>query len=224
MKQTTILTVEDELIAAIYLKKILIKLGYEVVGNAVSADEAVASCAKLSPEIVLMDIALEGKRDGCDAALEIKQRFPEIELYFLSAHTDDETLLKMKMSTPNAFIVKPYNIEQIKVALLLHQEKKTAQVERKIGLHKMYFFDERCRKLCLHDGTEVTVGPKGLKILTLLCKTPNVSVSNEQIMYEVYEKVVPIQTLRSLIHRIRSRTHEDLIKNVNGLGYMVCTC
>ena len=59
------------------------------------------------------------------------------------------------------------------------------------------------------------------QIKVVLALESPISISTEKIISSVYEKEIPIQTLRSLIHRIRQSSSPNLIKNVNGVGYKI---
>ncbi|RLA63218.1 MAG: hypothetical protein DRQ78_07090 [Epsilonproteobacteria bacterium] len=223
MTHKRILIVEDELLAATYLKKILTQLKYNVISIAKSADEAIRMVKLHTPDIILMDISLEGEKDGCEAAMYIQKKHT-VKLYFLTAHSDEDTLERAIRCKPDGYILKPYNINQIKVILALEDTTMQTKVtEVNIYFVDNYSYRQDMKRLFLNESIEVAVGPKALCLIALLCKTPNVSISNIQIMQEVYQKEVPIQTLRSLVHRIRQNTSTSLIKNVNGLGYKICS-
>ena len=72
-KQAAVLIVEDERIVALDIKSRLTQLGYEVVGVESSAEGAIASVADRSPDIVLMDIKLDGAVDGIEASKQLRQ-------------------------------------------------------------------------------------------------------------------------------------------------------
>jgi len=222
MTSKRILIVEDELLAARYLRKIIENLGHTVVGTATSAIQAIEMNALLQPTLILMDIALDGKDDGCDAAIEIKKHHT-VSLIFLTAHSDEFTLEKANKCQPDGYILKPYNKEQIKVILSLDKTVPSAPDHTLCYLVDNYSFNSEKKTLFLNQAIEIEIGPKALVLIALLCKTPNISISNTQIMQTIYKKEVPIQTLRSLVHRIRQSTSLNLIKNVNSIGYKICT-
>ena len=70
-------------------------IGYEVVGTASRADEAVETAGSEHPDLVLMDIMLSSEDDGIMAATEIKDRF-QIPVVFLTAYADEETLERLR--------------------------------------------------------------------------------------------------------------------------------
>jgi len=99
-----ILIVEDEWIIALDIKRHLSKLGYGVVGTANSAEKALELVAQTKPDLVLMDIYLQGETTGIEASELIRQQF-NLPIVFLTAHADEATLaeaitIKDMLSSP----------------------------------------------------------------------------------------------------------------------------
>lgn len=69
-----ILIVEDEQIIAADIRNKLVRMGHEVVGMAIAGSEAITMADELRPDLVLMDLQLEGKMSGTEAAQSIQQR------------------------------------------------------------------------------------------------------------------------------------------------------
>ncbi len=88
MNSIKILVVENEQIVADDIKFRLKRLGYAVSGIALSGEEAVKKAEEIHPDLVLMDIVLEGKMDGTEAASAISSRL-YIPVVYLSAYADD---------------------------------------------------------------------------------------------------------------------------------------
>ena len=107
-----ILVAEDEAVGARDLEQTLIRLGYDVVGVAQFAAEAVSKAAETHPDLVLMDISLPGDKDGVQAAEVIIQRFGT-PVVFLTAHTDKATVARAQAAKPAGYIVKPFNREKL---------------------------------------------------------------------------------------------------------------
>src|SRR5258708_2561629 len=101
-----ILIVEDNYFVVRQCESALLGAGYEIVGTAVTADEAVRAAMDRRPELVLMDIYLPGKRDGIDAAVEIFQRFG-IRSIFASALADAAVKARAECARPLAWLAKP---------------------------------------------------------------------------------------------------------------------
>lgn len=89
MTQSRILIVEDEPLVALDLQAQLTQLGYEVLGITGQGEEAVTLAGELRPNVVLMDIRLQGAMDGISAAQKIRDCFGSA-IVFLTAHAEDE--------------------------------------------------------------------------------------------------------------------------------------
>src|SRR5919197_1579515 len=97
MKQASILVVEDERIVAFDLKQQLEALGYRVATVVPSGELAIEKATELKPDLVLMDIHLEGAMDGVEAAERIHACL-RIPVIFLTAYAGDETLSRAQVS------------------------------------------------------------------------------------------------------------------------------
>lgn len=111
-----ILVVEDEFFVAMELETALGDAGFDVVGVASSADEAVRLAKAHRPALVLMDIRLIGKRDGVDAALEIFDAVGTRSI-FTSAHTDARTQARAARADPYGWVAKPYRMAPLLVMI-----------------------------------------------------------------------------------------------------------
>jgi PAS domain S-box-containing protein len=124
-----ILVVEDEIIVAWDIKETLEKLGHTVVDLVVSGAEALGSAFHEQPDLVLMDIRLEGDIDGITAGDEIYHQL-NIPVVYLTAHADEITLARATKTDPFGYIIKPFQSQSlqstIKVALQRHQVEESA--------------------------------------------------------------------------------------------------
>jgi len=125
MEKIKILIVEDELIIANDLSDILTENGYTVTGMAKSYTAALDELEKEIPDIVLLDIQISGDKDGVDLANVIRNMY-HIPFIFISSHTDRSTLSRVMESSPYGFLVKPFEDEDVLVAieLALHNFSK----------------------------------------------------------------------------------------------------
>lgn len=116
MNHTKILIVEDEAIVAMDLQQRLEQLGYSVVGTAMGGAKALELSGLLEPELVLMDIRLQGGMDGIEAATEIRRRF-DLPVLYLTAHSDEATLNRAKLTEPFGYLLKPIESRELQVAI-----------------------------------------------------------------------------------------------------------
>jgi CheY-like chemotaxis protein len=113
-----ILIVEDDDVIARVADWRLKNLGYTVCGRAVTGAEAMELVTKENPDLVLMDINIRGEMDGIDTAKMIKDRFT-IPVVYLTSHSDGTTLERARATHPDGFIVKPFEDNDLRVAIRL---------------------------------------------------------------------------------------------------------
>ncbi len=125
--------VEDQRLIAADLENTLRKLGYEVVGNATSGEEAIEAVTAARPDLVLMDIRLQGAIDGIQAAEAISRRI-EVPIVYVTAYADEETIRRAKVTGPFGYVVKPFNPRElqasIEIALYKHETDRILAEER----------------------------------------------------------------------------------------------
>ncbi len=116
--------VEDESIIAEDLADSLRSMGYTVVDIVSSGEEAITIAAEKQPNLILMDVMLQGEMDGITAAEQIHSSL-QIPIIFLTAYTDNKTLQRVKATNPFGYIVKPFEERTlhltIEIALQRHQ-------------------------------------------------------------------------------------------------------
>ena len=130
MANTRIMIVEDEWITAADIKMSLQNLGYTVSSVASSSKEAIQKAEEHRPDLVLMDIILQGEMDGIEAANQIRSRF-NIPIIYLTAYTNETVLERAKITEPLAYIVKPFTKEDLKMAIEIALYKHKTEKERK---------------------------------------------------------------------------------------------
>src|SRR5688572_30310581 len=116
MKPATVLIVEDEVVVALDLKERVTRLGYEVVDLASKGEQAVTKAKLLDPNVILMDIRLQGKMDGVAAATKIHLT-NHTPIVYLTAYSDPSTLRRVMEDAPSAYLLKPVDERELEVAL-----------------------------------------------------------------------------------------------------------
>ena len=108
-----ILIVEDEFIIGDMIARQLTKLGHRVVGHAFSYDEAVRLYHAGAPELVLLDIRLNGSRTGIDVAHYLARQQPAVPHVYLTSQTDPATLSLARETLPAGYLSKPVQISSL---------------------------------------------------------------------------------------------------------------
>jgi len=109
-----VLIVEDERIIAMATSVNLKRMGCKVVGTAPSGQEAIDKVAERQPDVVLMDIMLEGSMDGIEAAARIRKANPDLPIIYCTAYTDHGTQRRAAQTGPKAFMGKPLDYTALK--------------------------------------------------------------------------------------------------------------
>jgi len=132
-----ILIAEDDRVVARHLEQQLIRMGHAVVGKTASGEEACSLAVRLQPDLVLMDIRLEGTLDGIDAAERIRGS-AGTAIVFLTAYADDETLRRARLTEPFGYLLKPFEESQLRsvVEMALYKqasERRLRESERRFA-------------------------------------------------------------------------------------------
>ncbi len=131
MKKKQILIVEDEVIIAMNIRNLLENLGYLVCGIASFAEEAVKLAVEKYPDLILIDIILDGDIDGIDAVNEIRQN-RNIPIIYMTAHSDENTLARAKATEPHGYILKPVNFNELRstIEIVLHKHEMEEKLKK----------------------------------------------------------------------------------------------
>lgn len=125
-----LMLVEDERVVAFDLKRQLSGFGYHVGAVVASGEQAIRRAEEVKPDLVLMDIHLEGRMDGIEAAAEIRSRH-RVPVVFLTAYAEDDTLGRALDSRPFGYLVKPCEGRElhatIQMALARHEDEMFIQ-------------------------------------------------------------------------------------------------
>lgn len=130
-----ILIVEDEGIVAKDIQNILKTLGYTVVGISSSSEDAIKKTEEMRPDLVLMDIVLDGNADGIETAKQIRNRF-NIPIIYLTAFADEKTLQRAKITEPYGYILKPFQERELQITIEMGLYKH--RIEKKLKDNEQY--------------------------------------------------------------------------------------
>lgn len=127
-----ILIVEDERIIALDIKRILLHLQYEVVGIASSGNQALDMVKHYQPDLILMDIKLEGDKDGIETTQIIRGKY-NLPVIYLTSYTDESTLQSAKYTEPFGYILKPFEERELyaTIEMALYRHKLEAELQQR---------------------------------------------------------------------------------------------
>ena len=124
MGKAKILIVEDDSAIAKLLNLLLTTSGYTVSGVVSTGEKAIDLASKTQPDLILMDIKLNGRMDGITAYEQIKKN-ARIPVVYISAYTEQSLVWRAILSEPGGYIVKPFKKEELlnKIESILHWQK-----------------------------------------------------------------------------------------------------
>lgn len=129
MSMTKVLIIEDEPLIAQDLELTLSLAGFDIIGPYNFVPENINEIISRKPDLALMDINLNDKKDGIDLALQFQNKFPII---FVTSYYDQPTLKRVEAVKPYAYILKPYQEEEVLMNVKLALSKQLAKpVEQK---------------------------------------------------------------------------------------------
>ena len=110
--KTKIIVVEDELVIALHIKRVLEKENYDVVINITSVEDAIQHIETSPPHLVLIDINLKKNKEGTELGSYLLKK-DTIPYVYLTSYSDKSTLDKVNTTRPQGYIVKPFKEEDL---------------------------------------------------------------------------------------------------------------
>lgn len=149
--RATVLIVEDEPVIARNIERSLLHLGYAVAGVCANADEVRRAIDAGLPDLVLMDIHLEGSEDGVSVAERLRD-LHALPVVYLAGLMDDATLERAKITQPFGYIAKPFSQRELQITLEIALYK--AEMEKRLAeqeIHIQRIIDSISQGFCLLD-------------------------------------------------------------------------
>lgn len=132
----TVLVVEDDVTVAESIRDVLVAGGYSVSDTVASGQAALESAARVRPDLVLMDVQLDGALDGIETAQQLRDT-SGVRVVYLTGFADDSTLRRAKLTAPLGYLKKPFNGRELRIAveIALHQ----AALESALAAREQWF-------------------------------------------------------------------------------------
>jgi len=201
-----------------------LQLFFETVYAASNGEEAIDFYLKKRPDIIITDINMP-ELDGLSMVERIRKVDTSTKIVILSAHSEQEKLFKAIKLNLVEYLTKPVESAKLK-ELLLKLADEIRNRDHILRLGSGYIFNSLSGTLMFYK-ENIKLTPREARLLELLCKSANHSVSNEEIFGVLYEeqpgKKFSVNAITSLIKRIRTKLPENCISNHYGMGYMIHT-
>ena len=121
-QRKTVMIVEDDLILNLLYESYLDKLGYDAEGELVYGKTAIEVAKKIKPDLILMDISLEGEIDGITAMKEI-QKFSDVPVIYITGNSDPYHVERAKETGYLDYLVKPIEFNDLKESIERNHDK-----------------------------------------------------------------------------------------------------
>jgi len=118
-KKRTVIIVEDDLILNLLYESYLERLGFETEGELVYGKTAIETAKNLNPDLIIMDISLEGDIDGIDAMLEIR-KFSDTPVIYITGNSDPYHIDRAAETDYLDYLTKPIEFDDLKKAVEKH--------------------------------------------------------------------------------------------------------
>jgi len=164
MTKANILIVEDEAIIASVIAAALRKFEYEVIDILNTGEAAVTKALKKKPDLILIDIRLQGAVDGITAAEQIQEQM-DIPIIYLTAYADEPTLERAKKTKPYGYITKPFQEIELKTTIEMALYKHGFEMQLKASESKFRSLFENSQDVIYiadRQGKLLEMNPAGL--------------------------------------------------------------
>jgi DNA-binding LytR/AlgR family response regulator len=192
MHKIKIAIVEDEALIAIRLSTALEDLGYTVCETASNYSEGLDLILAEQPDLLISDIELSGRKTGIDLAQKVRE-FSSLPIIFLTSYNDKETIDFAREARPNAYLIKPFNKEElysaIEIAMMNHRPIHQAANEPKFHFIKV---KDAFEKIGETDIAYVSSDHVYLELYTLSKKRIVIRKSLTEFMEELSDDFVRI--------------------------------
>jgi len=200
-----ILLVEDEPIVLLDVTHILTDLGYEVAGTATTGEQAVSLAAALAPDLIIMDIVLQGAASGIDAARAIRSNAP-IPIIYMTANADPATIDAARDTGPSGYVTKPVSSTD------LHSNIESALYKDRME-RRLRESEARFRTLFHFAGEGILVAEVESKRFTYanpaICKM--LGYTEEELLRLSVGDIHPPEAVASVVREFMSQARGDTI-------------
>jgi DNA-binding response OmpR family regulator len=216
MKKLKILIVEDEKAFADGLKSQMEHLNHEVLGIAKSYDEAMKKIKKQKPNLILMDIMLQGSKNGIELTRDINTLHNDILIIYITGHNDYEIIEKAQNTKHIGFITKPLRKGDFKYVLYdavrRIESPDHTPAKNLLELNHYYFFDNKNHELYYKD-VLINTTSKEKEILNMLISNKNQYVDGQELESQVWDGLeICSNTLKKHISKLRKKTDYKFIE------------
>ena len=117
MSDKKLLIIEDDPIISELIMWRLKDMGYTNCRFVKSGEDGITVAAEFIPDLIIVDITLEGEIDGIEAIEEIKAANAEIPFIYLSSHMEEDIIERALATKPSGYIAKPFEDFELRMGI-----------------------------------------------------------------------------------------------------------
>ena len=229
-KPKSVMIVEDEVLTQRYLKDVLAEQAIPVSAAVDNGEDALKYLEKGYCDLILMDINIKGPLDGLRLAKRILREH-DVCIIFITAYSDENTLEEAVELSPYGFIVKPFDPDDIKIAIQIgykrfHVYKSEKETKREKGSHTIVISENLTyhisNKILLENDMPLSLSARQSNLVDILARNINNVVSSELIISEVWgEGNASDVSLRTLVYGLRKQLPSLPLVTYSKMGYML---
>jgi len=213
-----ILIIEDDAIIALQIKQIIEKLSCICVAIVKNSNSAIETSKLNKIDFIISDINIEGDLDGIDTC-KILQDIYKVDILFLTAFNDIETLKKASNINFVGYILKPFRQDELET--IINIEKCKIKTNNIYTISDEYYYNMNTQIL-KYNGNIVKLTKKEILLLDILLQNVNNIVSYNDIESYVWDlEYVDKNTRRQLFYRFISKLKNFPIELEKGIGYKI---
>ena len=230
VKPKSVMIVEDEVVTQRYIKDVMAEENIDVPIAVDNGNDALKYLKEGYCDLILMDINIKGPIDGLRLAKRILSEH-DVCIVFITAYSDEDTLDEAVELSPYGFIIKPFNPNDIRVAIqigykrfLVH--KKESEMKGKKANNNITIMENLTynisNKILFQNGIPLNLSASEFKLMDILVRNINNIISEESLILEVWgDENINIASLRTLIYRLRKQFPLLPLITYSKMGYML---
>ena len=220
MQQQTVVVVEDEAAIADAVAARLRAEGFAV-ETAGDGPSGVALCARVKPDLVVLDVMLPGF-DGLEACRRIQAERPVPVLMLTARDGETDVLIGLGVGADD-YVTKPFSARELvaRVKALLRRVERAAGVQGDAPIVAGGLMIDAAARRVRRDGVEVHLTPTEFDLLVHLARSPGIVFSRDRLLAEVwgYADGAGARTVDTHVAGLRRKVGADRVRTAHGVGY-----
>jgi DNA-binding response OmpR family regulator len=216
-----VLLVEDNIVVALDMKRSLEKESFYITSIAKSFSKVKQNIAITRPDVAIVDINLGSKENGIEIGKYLKNN--DIPIIYSTSYSDTDTISRALETDPVCYLIKPFNIEELKSNIILgvYKNSKYRLSEPNLKINDEYEYDYRINEL-KYKGDIIVLSKTEKKLFKVLLEANKEVVFFKDLEDRVWKnKPIKDSTLRTIVYRLRKKLPTRLVETVPNIGFKI---